>query len=347
MAAQVDGLIHPMMPSFWLLLREAGAGMTGLLAPRFVLWAAIGLALDAVIGDPVFRLHPVRLLGGWLALLENALFKLGWNGYGGGIALFFLLAATSIPACLVFLALALAIHPLAFDAAAGLIVWTCVALRDLMAHSSRVRRGIEQRDLGAARRHIGMLVGRDVDRMDLGACGRAAVESLAENLVDGVLSPLAFALVLGPMGAVLYKIASTMDSMVGYKNARYLKFGWCGARLDDLLNFPVARWAFLLIAGAAGIVRGCDAQKAWRIGLRDHTLVPGPNSGWPEATMAGALSMRLAGPIYKDGVMTSDLWLGDPADPPGAGPADIRHCHRILVLATLATFLLGWALSAL
>jgi adenosylcobinamide-phosphate synthase len=328
-------------------LGDAASRVTGILAPRFALWAAIGLVLDALVGDPVFRLHPVRILGGWLAFLERLLFSIGCSGYGGGIALFLLLCGTVLPVCVGFLAACLAIHPYAFDAGAGLLVWACVALRDLMVHGNRVGRAIERRDLGGARRHIAMLVGRDVDRMDLGACGRATVESLSENLVDGVLSPLLFALVLGPLGAVLYKIVSTMDSMVGYKSPRYLRFGWCGARLDDALNYPVARLTALLVAGFSFAVRGCDGRKAWQCARRFHALVPGPNSGWPEAAMAGALRVRLAGPMHRGGALTSDIWIGDPSDPPGASPLDIRRCNKLLVLSTVATFLLGWAACSL
>ncbi|MFI5356900.1 MAG: adenosylcobinamide-phosphate synthase CbiB [Opitutales bacterium] len=328
------------------LLSATLADLVGCFAPRFVLWAALGLILDALIGDPVFALHPIRLLGRWLAAIEGALFRLGWNGYGGGILLFLLLSATVLPLGVALLAAARAIHPLAFDVLAGAILWACFALRDLIAHGERIARAIQRGDLTAARRGIGLLVGRDTDQMDFAACGRGAVESLSENLVDGVLAPLGFALAFGPLGAVLYKIVSTMDSMVGYKSERYLRFGWCGARLDDLANYLVARGSFLLLTGLAWVQPGFHGGKAWRVGRRFHALVPGPNSGWPEATMAGALGLRLVGPIRKNGVLVCDVWIGEPDDPAGAGPADLRRCYRLLILATLVTFLLGWAVAA-
>jgi len=327
------------------LISATWGDLIGFAAPRFVLWAAIGLVLDALVGDPVFALHPIRLLGRWLAAIERILFKLGLNGYGGGILLFLLLSATVLPVCVVLLAAARMIHPLAFDVMAGAILWACIALRDLIAHGERIARAIQRGDLGAARRGIGMLVGRDTDGMDFAACGRGAVESLSENLVDGVLSPLVFALAFGPLGAVLYKIISTMDSMVGYKSERYLRFGWCGARFDDVCNYPIARWSFLVLTGFAWMLPGFHGGKAWRVGRRFHALLPGPNSGWPEATMAGALGLRLIGPIYKHGVLVCDVWVGEPDDPPGAAPADLRRCYRLLILATLVTFLLGWAVA--
>ncbi|MFT3869528.1 MAG: adenosylcobinamide-phosphate synthase CbiB [Nibricoccus sp.] len=323
------------------------SALTGFFDPRFILWSAIGLGFDALIGDPVFALHPIRLLGRWLATIESFLFKIGLNGYVGGVLLFLLLAGSVLPLGFAFLAAAHTLHPFAFDLATGLVLWACFALRDLIAHGERIARAVASNDLSAARDAIGMLVGRDTDKMDLRACGRGAVESMSENLVDGVLSPLAFALAFGPLGAVLFKITSTMDSMVGYKNERYLRFGWCGARLDDVANFLFARWCFLLLTGFAFVLPGMHGRKAWRWGLAQHALVPGPNSGWPEATMAGALGLRLIGPIYKNGVLVCDLWLGDPADPEGADQRDIRRCYQLLILTTLVTFATGWAIAQL
>jgi len=326
-------------------LVQTCSSLVGFFEPRFALWAAIGLVLDALIGDPIFSWHPIRLLGRWLSTLENMLFKVGLNGYFGGILLFLLLAGSVLPLCIVFLVGAHALHPYAFDFAAGLVLWACFALRDLIVHGERIARAVAANDLPTARHCISMLVGRDTDKMDLRACGRGAVESMSENLVDGVLSPLAFALAFGPLAAVLFKITSTMDSMVGYKNERYLRFGWCGARLDDVANFPIARWCFLLLTGFAFILPGLHGRKAWRFGRAQHALVPGPNSGWPEATMAGALGLRLIGPLYKNSVLVCDLWLGDPADPAGADPRDIRRCTQLLIFTTVVTFAVGGALS--
>ena len=321
------------------------SSLIGFFEPRFVLWAALGLAIDALIGDPVFVLHPIRLLGRWLSILENLLFKIGLNGYLGGILLFLLLSGSVLPLCFGLLVGARAIHPLAFDLTAGAILWACFALRDLIAHGERIARAIVRNDLSGARQAISMLVGRDTDKMDLRACGRGAVESMSENLVDGVLSPLVFALAFGPLAAVLFKITSTMDSMVGYKNERYLRFGWCGARLDDVANFLIARWCFLLLTVFAFLLPGIHGRKAWRFGRAQHALVPGPNSGWPEATMAGALGLRLIGPLYKNGALVCNLWLGDPADPAGADQRDIRRCYQLLILSTIVTFSLGWAIA--
>jgi adenosylcobinamide-phosphate synthase len=317
----------------------------GFLEPRFFLWAGLGLALDALIGDPVFNAHPIRLLGRLLATYEKLLFRVGADGYAGGIALLFLLAATVGPLAYLFLASARAVHPYLCDAAAGLVCWACLALRDLVAHGERIARAVAREDLPSARHHVSMLVGRDTEKMDQAACGRGAVESMSENLVDGVLSPLLFILLFGPLAGVLFKIVSTMDSMVGYRNDRYLRFGWCGARTDDLANLLPARWSWLLLSALAWALPGYDGRSAWRCGLTQHGVVPGPNSGWPESTIAGALRRRLIGPLYKNGVLVCDLWLGLPDDPPGADARDIRRTHVLLILATLATFATVGALA--
>jgi len=315
--------------------------MTGFLSPVFWLYALAGLLLDALIGDPVFSWHPIRLLGRLLSWYEDRLFALGLNGYGGGILLLVLLAGTVLPLCLGVLTLAHLVHPWLYHAAVVAIVWACVALRDLIAHGERIARAIAARDLPRARQAISMLVGRDIDKMDHDACGRGAVESLSENLVDGVLSPLFFLILFGPLGGVLFKIISTMDSMVGYKNERYLRFGWCGARTDDVANYLPARWCFLLFVAWAAVLPGCSARKAWRSGLKFHGYVPGPNSGWPEATIAGVLQVRLIGPIWKNGTKVANIWLGMPTDPEGAGPAHIRRSYALLILCTLSTLAAG------
>ena len=134
--------------------------------------------------------------------------------------------------------------------------------------------------------------------MDIANCRRAAIESLSENLTDGFVSPLGWYVVAGLPGLLLFKVVSTMDSMVGYKTTRYLKFGWCGARLDDVMNFIPARITFSLLSLISYLVPGCSGRKALRIGWRQHSVLPGPNSGWSEAATAGGIQRRLLGPIW-------------------------------------------------
>jgi adenosylcobinamide-phosphate synthase len=170
--------------------------------------------------------------------------------------------------------------------------------------------------------------------MDLAACRRAAIESLSENLTDGFTSAIAWYLVAGLPGLVLFKVVSTMDSMVGNKTPRYLKFGWCGARLDDVMNFIPARLTWILISVVAAFVPRCSAVKAWRVGWRQHAVLPGPNSGWSEAATAGGIQKKLIGPIWMGGALVTDVWVGDAGDrAAGEDEGDVWRAS-VLVCAT-------------
>jgi adenosylcobinamide-phosphate synthase len=210
-------------------------------------------------------------------------------------------------------------------------VYSFLALGDLIRHVWRVEAALGADDLDAARKRIAALVGRDVDRMDAAACRRAAIESLSENLTDGFTAPLAWYAVAGLPGLVVFKVVSTMDSMVGYRTPRYRRFGWCGARLDDVMNYVPARLTWLLIAAVAAVLPSCSGRKAFRIGLRQHAILLGPNSGWSEAAAAGGIQRRLVGPIWMHGSLVTDTWIGEPADPPAQSRADVV---RGLTLAT-------------
>jgi adenosylcobinamide-phosphate synthase len=177
--------------------------------------------------------------------------------------------------------------------------------------------------------------------MDAAACRRAAIESLSENLTDGFTSPLAWYAVAGIPGLVTFKVVSTMDSMVGYKTPRYLKFGWCGARLDDVMNYVPARLTWLLIAGVAAMLPSCSGRKAFRIGLRQHAILLGPNSGWSEAATAGGIERRLVGPIWMRGTLVTDVWIGDSADPPAESRSDLVRGLTLVTATGLTAALIA------
>ena len=305
------------------------------------------VALDGLIGDPVYRLHPVRLAGGALARIEAALRRLGLDGRLGGCLLFAILGALCVGLAS---AAALALGNLSPALASVfhlLLLYSLLALRDLFRHGRAIDRAAGAGDLVAARRATAMLVARDTGPMDAAACRRAGMESLAENAVDGFVSPLFWYALLGLPGVALFKVISTMDSMVGNRTPPYLRFGWCGARLDDLFNYAPARLTCGFMILVAAMLPGCSARKALVVGWRQHGLVPGPNSGWSEAAAAGALQCRLAGPIWQGGSRISDLWLGLPGDPEGGRPGDLsRTCGFIAAtcLAFAAAAALGlWA----
>jgi adenosylcobinamide-phosphate synthase len=290
--------------------------------------------LDLLIGDPVYPLHPIRLMGHTLALFERGLRRMGADGYGGGIALFFLLAIVWVGGTVGLTVAALSVSWKLFLAIEIFLAYSCLALRDLLKHSWAVENAARAGDLAGARVAIAQLVGRDTDRMDIAACRRAAIESLSENLTDGFTSAIAWYVVAGLPGLVLFKVVSTMDSMVGNKTSRYLRFGWCGARLDDVMNFVPARLTWILISVVAAFVPRCSAAKALRIGWRQHGILPGPNSGWSEAATAGGIQRKLIGPIWMGGALVTDVWVGDAGDPAaGEDSSDVWRAS-VLVFAT-------------
>ncbi len=301
----------------------------------------LALILDVLFGDPVYRWHPIRLVGNLLSAYEHRLRHWGFDGYGGGVALFVLLAVSS-------LGVVMGVHVLLLQLHAGLawlwdvyIAWSMIALGDLGKHGRRIALAVAGGDLEQARHHAGMLVGRDLHRMSGADCCRAAVESVSENLTDGVLSPLFYLFCFGLPGAVLFKVISTMDSMVGYKTPRYLRFGWCGARLDDVANYVPARLTWLLMIAVCSVWKGYHARRCFRIGLAQHHLLPGPNSGWAEAGAAGALGLQLIGPIWRDGELVTDMWIGDPDARQDAEPEDVYLMIGLANICTVAFVMVG------
>lgn len=315
-----------------------------LLRPAAPLLAAAVL-LDLLIGDPVYPAHPARLMGWTLTRFEKWLRALGLDGYGGGIVLFIALAAFW---CGGISLLTYAAERWNHALAAALqifVLYSLLAMRDLLQHGWAVEMAARKNDLPEARHRVAQLVGRDTDQMDFAACRRAAIESLSENLTDGFVSPIFWYVVAGLPGIVLFKVVSTMDSMVGYKTPEYLRFGWCGARLDDLMNWLPARFNWLLIAVCAAPLPGYSCPKAVRTGWRQHALMPGPNAGWSEATTAGAIQRRLVGQIWRHGKLVTELWLGDPGDPPAGDGSDVRRSSILVTIAGLAAA--GLAIAAI
>ena len=293
------------------------------------------VVLDGLFGDPVYALHPIRLMGATLSFFERMLRGLRLDGYAGGCFLFLLLAAFWVGG---ICALAWVLHYVQSEVGwifQVFVLYSMLALKDLCKHGLAIDRAA---DLARTREAASMLVGRDTDVMDFAACRRAGMESLSENAVDGFVSPIFWYAILGLPGVVFFKVVSTMDSMVGFRTSQYRYFGWCGARLDDVLNFIPARLTYLGMVLVAFFMPGCSARKALLIGWRQHALVPGPNSGWSEATAAGALQRRLVGPVWQGGTQVTDVWLGDGDDLEGGQPGDMRRmCVFVVVTCLLAT----------
>jgi adenosylcobinamide-phosphate synthase len=304
------------------------------LRPSAVLLAA-GVLLDLLLGDPQYRWHPIRLIGDSITWLEAGLRRMGLDGYAGGVALG--LSSTAIWVALASALLLLAErigYGLAFAVHAVIVYWM-LALGNLLDHAWAVEAAARLQDVARARHATGQFVARDTQALDIAACRRASIESLSENLTDGYVSPLFWYVVAGIPGLIAFKVFSTLDSMVGNKSERYLRFGWFSARTDDVLNWIPARLTWLLIALVALVIPGCSARRALVVGLRQHSIVPGPNSGWSEAATAGAIRRRLVGPIVMGGRTVTDLWLGDPEAPPAG------HDRRDLPIAMALTAATG------
>ncbi|MPT22494.1 MAG: cobalamin biosynthesis protein, partial [Starkeya sp.] len=193
---------------------------------------------------------------------------------------------------------------------AGLAGSSLLAQRSLYQFVAAVADGLES-SLEEGRRAVSHIVGRDPDKLDEAGVARAAIESLAENYSDGVVAPALWMAIAGLPGAAIYKGVNTADSMIGHRDARHLYFGWASARFDDLINLPAARLAGLLIVAGALFVPGASPVRAWRVMMRDARRHRSPNAGWPEAAMAGALGIAIAGPRHYGGTLSVDGLMGE------------------------------------
>ena len=282
-----------------------------------ILYAALcGFALDLLLGDPAWLtpVHPVVLMGRAITALEKqlrALFpKTDRGEEAAGALMALLMSAETFILCKLIVKLLNGLYPPLSFALEVIWCWQALAVRDLKVEAMRVQKALETEGLEAARKAVSRIVGRDTEALDEKGVARAAVETVAENFSDGVIAPLAYMLLGGAPLALAYKAINTMDSMVGYKNARYLHFGRVPAKLDDAANYLPSRLAALLLIAAARLT-GEDAASAWRIWRRDRRKHASPNSAQCEAAMAGALGLRLCGPASYFGVKHDKPWIGD------------------------------------
>lgn len=292
----------------------------------------LALLLDALLGDPRWFPHPVRIIG-WLALKVEVVSRrlIKKERIAGTVTGLIVLSVTGGVGWLMLWG-ARRLDPRLGGLVAVLLFYSCFAARDLLAHSRRVYQALAAGDLLAARQQVAWLVGRDTANLDQAGVVRACVESVAENSSDGVVAPLFWAVVGGPLAALLYKAASTLDSTFGYKNERYLYFGWASARLDDLVNFVPARLSGLGLVASAWLC-GLDWLGAWRIYRRDRHNHASPNSGHPEAAAAGALGLQLGGVSSYFGQPVEKPTMGDALGEPQ--PGHILAVNRLVLVLTL------------
>lgn len=270
-------------------------------------------AADQLIGDPRSPLHPVVIIGKLISVLEKHL-RHPWHSpirqkVAGAVLVTVVLLLTYMTVHLVMEAFLL-VHPLAALVGGAIVLSFSITPRSLAEAGNEIKVYLLTGNIVEARRKVGWIVGRDTDNLDEAEVTRATVETVAENIVDGIISPLFYFLIGGVPLAFLYRAVNTLDSMVGYKNEKYLHFGMIAARVDDIFNYIPARITGLMIVVVAFIL-GFNGMQAARMILRDAAKHPSPNSGIAEAAVAGALGVRLGGLNYYGGVPSFRAFMGD------------------------------------
>ena len=312
-------------------------------------WAVLGgFVLDALFGDPAWLPHPVVYMGKAISKLEKFLrprLPKTPQGelLGGAIVAFCLPVGTFLLTGLVCWGAA-RLHPLLGLAVQMFWCGQALAARGLVQESTNVYKELKKPDLPGARKAVSRIVGRDTAELTAEGVTKAAVETVAENASDGVIAPLLYMLVGGAPLALTYKAINTMDSMLGYKNEKYLYFGRVPAKLDDVANYIPSRLAALLWVAAAAFTHN-DAKGAWKIWRRDRRRHASPNSAQTESACAGALGVQLAGPAYYFGQYYPKLTIGDALRP--IEPEDILRASRMMYVASSFALAWGCALRAL
>ncbi len=303
--------------------------------------AAAALLFEALFGYPqaLYRAigHPVTWIGALITRLDTTLNRPQWSfalrRASGILALLLLL---SITGGLTLFAEQYLIQSQEGVVLAILLAATLPAQRSLNDHVVAVADALDNGGVEAGRTSVGMIVGRNTAVLDEAGVSRAAIESLAENFSDGVVAPIFWTAMFSLTGGVLYKAANTADSMIGHKNEKYSAFGWAAARFDDLINLPASRISAVLIILAAALIPGCSAWNAIKAVRRDAPRHRSPNAGWPEAAMAGALGLKIAGPRLYGSEMVEDAYMGD-----GRREASVVDIRRALMVYRVAAVIEG------
>lgn len=291
---------------------------------------AVGYVLDLLLGDPYWLPHPIRLIGWLIAKLEKQLYR-GKNLIRQGMLLTMLVLLLTAVVSGILLIGAYVLHPVCGMLVESIMTYQILATKCLKVESMKVYHRLRKGTLEEARAAVSMIVGRDTAALDEAGVTKAAVETVAENTSDGVIAPMLYLAVGGPVLGFLYKAVNTMDSMIGYKNDRYLYFGRIAAKLDDAVNFIPARIsAWLMIAAAFLLGKNFDGKEAYRIYRRDNRNHASPNSAQTEAACAGALGIRLAGDASYFGKIVKKPFIGDELRVVEA--EDIKRVNQLLYM---------------
>lgn len=308
----------------------------------FVLPAAF--VLDLILGDPRFLPHPIRWMGNSIVYLEPRFRKLPIHSIVSGCLFSFFLILSVFCICSSLVAFSRWIHPVLGFLMETILIFYCISARSLRDAAMEVWKALQQPDLEKAKYKTSMIVGRDVTNLDQPGITRAAIETVAENLVDGVLSPIFFSALGGAPLAMAYKMVNTLDSMTGYKNEAYIHFGKTSARIDDLCNFIPARISIPIIALSAQILWKNGAS-AFRTAVLEGGNHASPNSGYPEAAFAGTFHIKLGGPNIYHGKLVSKPYIG--INFGQTTPAHIPKACRLMMVSSCISLLLFWLISIL
>ena len=315
-----------------------------------------GFVLDLLIGDPHFIPHPVRLIGSLISFCDKRLNcdagynisekKLNLIKYKRGMLLAFTVIFATFAMSVIIIVAAYSINLYAGVIAEAVMTWQILATKCLRVESMRVYDALRTDGVDAGRRAVSMIVGRDTSVLDAAGVTRAAVETIAENTSDGVIAPMFYTAIGGPVLGFVYKAVNTMDSMLGYKNDKYMYFGRFAARLDDVVNFIPARIsAYLMIAAAFIGGRQFDGKNAYRIFKRDRFNHASPNSAQTESVCAGALRVQLAGDAVYFGKLVKKKYIGDGLRE--IEYEDIKRANRLMYITAFLCELLSVAVMSL
>lgn len=298
--------------------------------------AIIAFFLDTLMGDPRSRFHPVVLIGNLISGLEKSIYHPDLTDkrkflYGGLLVIVVLYITYALTDSIIQLASLTGNVFICYGVQALILSFT-ISPRSLSEAGRELYGFLQEGDLENARYKVGWIVGRDTDKLTSGEVTRATVETIAENTTDGIISPLFFFVIGGVPLAVLYRAANTMDSMLGYKNEKYLYFGRVAARVDDILNYIPARITGILFVISA-LLLGYNWLNSWNMLMRDASKHPSPNGGWAEASVAGALNIRLGGYNSYFGVLHFREYMGEPIEE--LESTHIMKCIRMMYTATI------------
>ena len=309
-------------------------------------WYVLPLAfmLDLILGDPHNWPHPIRWMGNAIELAEPHFRKMAMSLTASGVVFAVCLIAGSWLLAEILLIIADQIHPVLNIILEIILIYFSISAGSLEAAALEIKHCLQDKDITRARGKVALIVGRDVQHYQKTDIARATVETVAENLVDGVISPLFFAAIGGAPLAMAYKMANTLDSMVGYKNETYASFGKAAARIDDVLNYIPSRLAVPVISLAAHILSGRGGQ-ALKTAVVEGANHSSPNAGYPEAAFAGVLGIKLNGPNYYDGKLVDKPYIGTGYGP--TSPGHIKKACDIMLLSSFLWLLVLWGLGVM